>query len=156
MRKSGGNVFSLYEKVGRKRLERHWKSGGNVLECDRKSDGTVPLLNFISKNIVFEKNLRKKSKNIFFEKISESCFFVFLEKSQKKIFLFFQQKKSEKIENIFEQKYFCAGNSSLKQWIKLFMIKILEILKLHKRNLMDELLEPQQLCQRPGQTGAVR
>ena len=84
MRKSGGNVFSLYEKVGRKRLERHWKSGGNVLECDRKSDGTVPLLNFIFKNIVFEKISEKK--HFFFEKISESCFFVFSKNLRKKIF----------------------------------------------------------------------
>ena len=80
MRKSGRNVFRMSLEVRRKRLERHWKSGGNVLECDRKSDGTVPLLNFISKNIVFEKISETNQKKN--EKISESCFFVFLEKSQ--------------------------------------------------------------------------
>ena len=81
----------------------------------------VPLLNFISQNNVFEKiskknkkyffwkNLRKKN---FFEKISESCFFVFLEKSQKKIFLFFKKKSEKKSEkkilkkNIFWSNFF--------------------------------------------------
>ena len=91
MRKSGRNVFRMSLEVRRKRLERHWKSGGNVLECDRKSDGTVPLLNFISKNIVFEK-ISEKNQKIFFSKHLRKLFFRVFGKSQKKYFLFFQKK----------------------------------------------------------------
>ena len=83
MRKSGRNVFRMSLEVRRKRLERHWKSGGNVLECDRKSDGTVPLLNFISQNNVFEKISEKKSKKYFLKNLRKLFFRVFGKISEK-------------------------------------------------------------------------